>query len=328
VKTGVFSKLAIVGFWMALAPSSQAQDLDSELELKPRTRWVLDQGFAPQILDCRLSDKSRLQCVAGENLIQVRCEATHFARRTEVRAVFKGRAFSCEGTRFDKQSLMSQWKLSLKSEEGSESVWIVDAADQPQLERLYRSEMSSLPLLARASRTYGSVGLLSRSLSWGGESLKLMGAELRWGRDRWIVGGDFYQALRAPNAETKNLLRVSGALSLGSGESGRGWTVGAASGHDFLKGGVRVSSHCLGPEYLLNPTSWRFAVSAGNCWISSSQVTFAPWAAAGVKRKIFGSVFLSADVYARSLTGSYRSQDVSGLELRTQLGVSVAIAPH
>ncbi|MEO5666861.1 MAG: hypothetical protein ABIR96_02255 [Bdellovibrionota bacterium] len=328
MKTRIASKIAILGCALLLALSVFAQDLDSELELKPRARWVLEQGFAPQLLDCRLSDKSNLQCVASDNLLSVTCEATHFGRRAEVKATFKGRAFSCEGTRFDKQSLMSQWKIILKSESGSESVWVADAADMDQLERLYKTEMKSSPLLDRSERPFWSADFANRSNRMGSESLRLVGTQLRWGRDRWILGADIYQALGRENADIKNFLRLSGSFSLGSGEAGRGWVFQVDSGHDFLSNGLRATSHCLGPQYLLNPGSWRFSLGGGNCWVQSSQITLAPFAMVGMKRKIYGPVFLTLDASARYLTGSYGAHDVSGLETRTQLGVSVAIAPR
>lgn len=322
-----FRRLILLG-GLGLASFSFAQDLDSELELKPRARWVLEQGFAPQLLDCRLSDKSNLQCVASDSLLSVRCEATHFGRRADVQASFKGRAFSCEGTRFDKQSLMSQWKIVLKAENGSESVWIVDGADSEQLGRLYKTEMRAYPLLEKVERPFWSLGLANRNTSWGSDAQRLLGAEMTLGRNRWRAGAELFQALDPLDVEAKNLLRLSGALSLGSGEAGRGWVVGASSGHDFLKGGRRASSLCLGPEYIANPNSWRFSFAAGNCWFPASQVTLAPWASAGVKRKIIGPLFVTLDGFARSLTGSYKAQAVGGLEVRAQLGVSVAIAPQ
>ena len=326
-RVAIFRRLTLC-LGLGLGSVSLAQDLDSELELRPRARWVLEQGFAPQLLDCRLSDKSNLQCVAGDNLLSVRCEATHFGRRADVQTSFKGRAFSCEGTRFDKQSLMSQWKIVLKAEGGSESVWIVDGADSEQLERLYRTEMHAFALLAKVERPFWSLAIANRSTSWGSESQRLLGAEMSLGRNRWRAGAELFQALDPLDVEAKNLLRLSGALSLGSGESGRGWVVGANSGHDFLKGGRRASSLCLGPEYIANPASWRFSFAAGNCWFPSSQITLAPWGSAGVKRKIVGPFFITLDAFARYLTGSYRSQSVGGVELRGQLGVSVAIAPQ
>ena len=313
---------------LGVGPGALAQDLNSELELKPRARWVLEQGFAPQLLDCRLSEKSHLQCVAGDNLLSVRCEATHFGRRADVQASFKGRAFSCEGTRFDKESLMSQWKIVLKAESGSESVWIVDGADTEQLGRLYKTEMRAFPLIEKVERPSWSLGIASRSTSWGSDSQRLLGADMTLGRNRWRVGAELFQALAPLDVEAKNLLRLNAALSLGSGEAGRGWVVGVSSGHDFVKAGRRATSLCLGPEYIANPSSWRFSFAAGNCWFPSSQITLAPWGAAGVKRRIVGPLFVTLDAFARYLTGSYQSQGVGGLEVRGQLGVSVAIAPQ
>ena len=318
---------ALIALFCVL-PSAWAQDLDSELELKPRARWVLQQGFAPQLLDCRLSEKSDLQCVSSETLRSVRCEATHFGRRTEVQASFKGRAFSCEGTRFDKDSLMSQWKLILKSSNGSESTWIVDGADEDQLTRLYKTEMRSTPLLERAERPFWSMNFANRGSMWQGESLACYGAEFRWGRDRWLVGADLYQVVGLPANYAKDLLRLNSSISLGSGEAGRGWVASFSTGQDFLRSIVRATSHCIGPEYLLNPGSWRFSVGGGNCWIPSSEIPFAPFASAGIKRKLFGPVMLTADSYVRYMTGTFKGVDVSPLETRVQLGVSVAIGPH
>lgn len=323
-----FGSRLTIGFGVAASLSVAAQDLDSELALQPKARWVLEEGFEPKLLDCRLSERSDLQCVSGENLREVRCEATHFSRRSEVRSSFKGRAFSCEGTRLDKDSLMSQWRVEVRGESGSRSSWIVDAADVEQLGRLYRTEMNSVSLLQRASRPFWSVGFTTHTLQNEEGTSNFLGTKLQWGRDRWRVGGDFYRAIRAPDGEDKNMARVNGAVSLGGDKVGQGWVFEVSSGDDFINLGTRLASHCLGPQYVYNPGSWRFSGSVGNCWFPAAAISFAPMLGASAQLRVWGPVFFGVQGLARKLTGTYRGEDVASVEARGQLSVSVAVSPH
>jgi hypothetical protein len=307
-----------------------AQDLDSELELNPRTRWVLESGVDPSILDCRVSDRGHIQCVSNTNLLNVECEAMHYGRLSQAKAIYKGRAFSCEGTRYDKDSLLSQWRVRLKAEKGTEAVWLVDAADKDQLRRLYMTELKTLETLPRAQRLYFSFGLLGRFENLGAQSHQAGALKLELGQNPVLFEADFMQLLGS-KVEDKNRVRIGLGVVLNADDAGRGWLLRANTGHSVLplEGGsfAKAWSHCIGPEYRWNPSSWAFRAGAGNCWFQKAKISFAPQAHLGIARRISGVFYLTGELNAGLPIGEYSDQSISGPQIQAQLGVLMTLLP-
>gem|GEM_PF-2994527 len=307
-----------------------AQDLDSELELTPRTRWVLESGIEPAILDCRVNEKGHLQCVANSSLLNVECEATHYGRLSQVKALFKGRAFSCEGTRYDKDSLLSQWRVRLKAEKGLEAVWLIDGADKDQLRRLYQTELNALEAGRVPRHLYLSLGLSGRIENLGPQSHKAAGLRFELGQKPILFETDFVQLLGS-KVEDKNRVRLGLGVVLSSDDAGRGWLFKANTGHVALalKGNsfVKAWSHCLGPEFRWNPDSWAFRAGAGNCWYQKANINFSPYGQLSVAWKLTGWFYLTGEALATLPVGSYSGVDVNGAQIQAQLGVSMTLQP-
>lgn len=307
-----------------------AQDLDSELELKPRTRWVLESGVEPAILECRVADRGHIQCVSSSSLLHVECEGMHYGRRTQLKASFKGRAFSCEGTRYDKDSLFSQWRVRLKAEKGSEAVWIVDAANSEQLRRLYTLELRSLEKHPKVRELLFSLSLLGRVENVGAQGHQAGALRLELGRSPVFFDFDFTKLLRS-GVENPSRVRLGFGVVLGSQDAGRGWLLKANTGHSVLPlkadRFVRAWSHCIGSEYRWNPLSWSFRVGGANCWFQRAKVSFAPQGHLAVAYQISAPFYLTGEISAGLPQGEYSGYSISGPQVQGQLGVSITLLP-
>jgi hypothetical protein len=312
--------------FLGLSVAAQAQDLDSELNLKARARWIRDAGIAPNILECRLSEQGHLQCVSDEILQNVQCEGTHYTRLSEVKALFRGRAFSCEGTRYDKNSALTQWTVLLRSERGAESRWKIDAADEAQLRRLYELELKTLNTENYAVGHYYSLGLLGR-LENMTDASRLTGVlDFELGQERLLLYGHYAQ-VTGSLIEIKTRFRLGLGFALDSELGGRGWILKADTGHLVLVPDNRVWGHCLGPEYRWNPGTWSLAARLSHCWYQGGEIKFSPQAELRIAKKLSSGLYLLGGAQLLAPQGRWSGTSIDTPSLSTQLGVSFSFVP-
>jgi len=303
-----------------------AQDLDSERSFEEHFQWNRIEGASPRLLKCRVSKSGDLQCVADLPLKNVKCDAFHFSKKTPVRAVVRNRAFTCDGTKLDRDSLLSQWEIHVLATDGSQSSWRVDSADRLQMKRLFEAELESLDFIESQRNFYLSLGSITSMEDPMNDRLLMTGVKARYGSSSFVLGVQVMQALSLiPEKRTDWLMNTDFVIS--SRKGGMGWLAGLEFGQKKW-GFESVSTQCLMVRYRWNPGSWRSQVSGGHCWYPNAGVNWAPLGELRLGKLFWKHMLLEASTQAVYRTAATQFPDSGGLELRAQLGVSFELFPE
>ncbi len=309
-----------------ISSSALCQDLNSERDFQEHLQWNRIDGSNPKLLSCRVAKGGDLQCVADLELKSVVCEAFHFSKKTPVRVQIKKRAFTCEGTRLDHDSLLSQWNVNLIALDGAQSIWRVDSADHAQMNRIYQTELESLDVIKKQRNFYLSLGSLSSVENPQATRVVMTGVRALYGSTSFVFGLQFLQTLSLIPEKRSDAL-MSADFLLSSSGAGKGWLAGLEVGHKRW-GFESESVRCLNLRYRWNPGSWRSQLSGGHCWYPNSGVNWAPLAEFRMGRLFWGNLLLEAagqGVYRISASAFPQS---GGLETRLQLSASFELFPE
>lgn len=327
----------VLGLW--ISSLATAQDLNSELSLKTSSKWVSESGLEPQILQCRLSENQDLQCVTEMQLSSVKCESLHFGKLNQVKSQFKNKAFSCEGTRYETDSLLFQWRVRLQSETGLQSVWIVDVASTEQQKRLYELELNALESHT-ASRQYFLEGSFDR------EFRRVDG--IAQGLGHWSLSfalGRFQiEAQRSQFFGDSSVLGSANRLgvlwAINSDSTLSAFSLKISTGQELalfkaldsdLFNWARLRMSCLGVERGWRYSSGLLSVGGGHCWLNGPQdlnFKWAPYVDAFSSYQLFSVVYLRAGLAGSWRSGKTVQQTLGTMQIQAMLGVSLTLLPE